>query len=65
MFFTWLKDRARNAVLAGIAEAAEQVNGTPDTPDALDRLRRLALPAPAEPEAAPEATGRKRGKEAS
>jgi hypothetical protein len=59
IFFTWLRDQIRQAVLAGVADAAAEL-GEPsaDTSAALANLRNrvLALPAPAdaEPGAEPE-----------
>lgn len=66
-FFTWLRQQAKSAVLAGISDAAEEIGAPEDVSAPLAKLRErltLQLPAPAEaPEAAPATrNGRGRGK---
>jgi hypothetical protein len=59
--FGWLRERAKNAVLGGVADAVEQLNSGEEPVANLDRLRALlAAPQPAGDEAADEVTTTKR-----
>lgn len=61
-FFNKLRERARAAVLLGIADAADDVFGSDPAPADLERVRAL-LAAPKElPAAEPEATEAKKGR---
>lgn len=59
-FFTWLRQKTRDAVLAGISDAAEEVGAPDDVSAPLAKLRErltLRLPAPAGVAAEPAAAG--------
>lgn len=57
-FFTWLRATVKNAVLAGIEDAALEIAGqdTADTASAVTSLRNRVLAPTAEQEEEPEAT---------
>lgn len=60
-FFSWIREQVKQAVLAGVSDAATELGEQPtDTALALASLReRLALPAPAEPEGETKAARKK------
>lgn len=54
-FFSWIRERSCNAVLAGLADAAEKLNGNQAQDDTMERIAglRLILALPAPEEASP------------
>jgi hypothetical protein len=67
-FFQWIRSRVRLAVLAGLEDAAAELDGAGEAAAALEALRQRLAPLPPPPaaeaegngDASPVATGRRR-----